>query len=70
LALKNGDDLLLLRLMMTVENYLSQLSKPTASLLIQKFNAIYKSKFIELLFKDFANEALRTPNMLKIGQLN
>ena len=54
---------------MTVKDYFSELSKKTAEQLIKKFNAIYKSNFVEVIFKDFANEALKMPNkeMLKIG---
>ncbi|CAD8186040.1 unnamed protein product [Paramecium octaurelia] len=72
LALYNNDDFLVIQLMMTVKDYFSELSKKTAEQLIKKFNAIYKSNFVEVIFKDFAKEALRAPNkeMLKIGQIN
>ncbi|CAD8092691.1 unnamed protein product [Paramecium sonneborni] len=72
LALNNNDDFLIIQLMMTSKDYFSELSKKTAEQLIKKFNAIYKSNFVEVIFKDFANEALKMPNreMLKIGQIN
>lgn len=52
---------------MSVDNYFSELSAKTAEQLIKKFNAIHKSNFIEVMFRDFAKEALKMPEMLKIG---
>ncbi|CAD8079020.1 unnamed protein product [Paramecium primaurelia] len=47
LALYNNDDFLIIQLMMTVKDYFSELSNKTAEQLIKKFNAIYKSNFVE-----------------------